>query len=299
MGEPFREMQDPSEERFNPPSTHVRSVMNEENENDSEDAELPSLDQLIQAHSPSPSPPKKRPRVSTPSALNKPFKTPLRTSSKFAQIPSTPQLSLQNGSSQSSTTPSLTPPNSSLETPARPPRRLCKSYGRDSPTKTSHGLDQLKKRHTALLNELSSLRANVETTNQALEIESSDTDAELEALIRKWKLVSRDAADGVFSIMKQKVDAMGGLKAWRKAEKERVEGLGRYHDEEKVPRDNEDDDEEGPTKKRRWACEDGDRSDGQDEEESEEFTMEMMLKSLGIPLEKLGYDKVLENWIED
>ncbi|KAL8963929.1 MAG: hypothetical protein Q9183_004837, partial [Haloplaca sp. 2 TL-2023] len=200
--------------------------MNEENETDGEDEGLPPLDQLIQSHSPSLSPPKKRPRFGTPNALNKPFKTPLRTASKAAATPSTPQSGLQNGSLESSTIPSFTASTPSFETPARPSSRPTKLHYALSPTKSSHNLDQLQKRHTALLNELSSLRANLDTTNQALEIESSGTDAELEALIRKWKIVSREAADGVFSIMKRKVDAVGGLKAWRKAEKERVVGWG-------------------------------------------------------------------------
>ena len=278
-------------------------MMNEENETNGEDVELPPLDQLIQSHSPSPSPPKKRLRFGTPTALNKPFKTPLRTGSKFAPIPSTPQSSVQDDSLKSSTTPLFTTSTPTFETPARPSSHPAKHRDALSPTESSHHLDQLQKRHTGLLNELSSLRANLETANQALEIESSGTDAELEALIRKWKIVSREAADGVFSIMKRKVDAVGGLKAWRKAEKERVDGWGHDEVEQKVNRDNDDDDYDDTnelSRKRRWGCEDGEMEDGKgDEEDNEGFTMETMLRSLGIPLEKLGYDKVLESWIED
>ncbi|KAL8688115.1 MAG: hypothetical protein Q9218_005895 [Villophora microphyllina] len=213
--------------------------MDEEAETDGEDPELPELQDLIRSSQPSPSPPKKRQRINPPNnPLYKPFKTPLKksTPSEANQIPSSsPAHSNLTSSSISTPIPEFTTPFPIRNTPSIP--RKAPRNSSSSPPKLSPHLDQLQKKHTALLNELSSLRARLETTNQALEIESSTTSAELEELIRKWRCTTRDVADEVFGIMKEKVDGMGGYKAWREKERERAEGA-RWHEPDDIRKDN-------------------------------------------------------------
>ncbi|KAL8706085.1 MAG: hypothetical protein Q9201_000850 [Fulgogasparrea decipioides] len=189
-----------------------------------DEPELPVLEEVIDSSLPFPSPPKKRQRVGKSTVLTKPFKTPLKASpspeTNAVVLPSTPRNDRKILAITS--TPTVVPSTRNYSSNSLHQSRCRTSFS--SPAKPSPYLDQLQKRHTALLNQLSSLRASLETTNQALEIEASTKDTELETLIQKWKITSRDAAEKVFAIMKEKVDAMGGLRAWRKQDKERANG---------------------------------------------------------------------------
>lgn len=86
-------------------------------------------------------------------------------------------------------------------------------------------LAQLQKRHTALLGALASARASLETHAQALKLETSSTDRELEGLVAKWKGVGREAAEEVFAVVAARVEGMGGVKGWRQKEREKREGF--------------------------------------------------------------------------
>ncbi|GIK04750.1 hypothetical protein Aspvir_008845 [Aspergillus viridinutans] len=76
-------------------------------------------------------------------------------------------------------------------------------------------ISELQKEQRALQSRLSALRSELDTVQQALRIESSTKDAELEALILKWKTVSQEAAEEVFEGARERVSRMGGMKAWR------------------------------------------------------------------------------------
>jgi hypothetical protein len=76
-------------------------------------------------------------------------------------------------------------------------------------------ISELQKEQRALQSRLSALRSELDTVQQALRIESSSKDTELEALILKWKTVSQEAAEEVFEGARERVSRMGGLKAWR------------------------------------------------------------------------------------
>lgn len=76
-------------------------------------------------------------------------------------------------------------------------------------------ISALQKEERALQSRLSALRSELDTVQQALRIESSSKDAELEALILKWKTVSQEAAEEVFEGARERVSRMGGMKAWR------------------------------------------------------------------------------------
>lgn len=131
-----------------------------------------------------------------------------------------------------SSTPLKKPPNTSpstttpiYKTPLPPTLRKRKSLvsplsSSSSPststTSTSDPfLSSLQKQHAALQSRLSVLRSELDTARQALRIESSAKDEELEALIRKWRSVSQDAAEEVFAGARERVFRMGGVGAWR------------------------------------------------------------------------------------
>ncbi|KAL3471984.1 hypothetical protein BJX99DRAFT_236326 [Aspergillus californicus] len=62
---------------------------------------------------------------------------------------------------------------------------------------------------------LSTLRSELDTVQQALRIESSNREEELEGLVVKWKKVSQDAAEEVFTGAQERISRMGGVKGWR------------------------------------------------------------------------------------
>lgn len=84
-------------------------------------------------------------------------------------------------------------------------------------------LSNLQKKQRTLQSRLLALRTEVDTALQALRIESSDRDAELEALILKWRSVSQDAAEELFSSARERVARMGGVSGWKRMQKERRE----------------------------------------------------------------------------
>ncbi|KAL9631669.1 MAG: hypothetical protein Q9204_004130 [Flavoplaca sp. TL-2023a] len=278
----------------------------EEPDDEAEDteSELPALSQVIESYLPSPSPPKKRRKVDITNPLNKPFKSPFRTPLK-----STPQ-SATNAQTQASSSignVSAAPKSSAISTPSNFPAaqrsvRPLPSASSISPTRPGPELDQLQKHHTQLLNTLSSLRARLETTTQALEIEASGEDAELEELIKKWTVTSRDAAEEVYVGMKEKVDGMGGWKKWKATQAEGAKGWDNGQEANKGRVEDGDGDEEEIGKeekkeRRRMKRDAEEQAEKEAEEEADEgFTMEIMLRSLNIPLDVIGYDQQQQRW---
>ncbi|KAL8761015.1 MAG: hypothetical protein Q9184_002828 [Pyrenodesmia sp. 2 TL-2023] len=278
-------------------------------DDDEDSSDLPDVEQVINAAlsarrmSPSSSPPKKRQRTGPCSALHKPFrspfKTPLKTSAGSPQnttglTPGHPGDSAENRKAPPILTP--TPDSSRRKSPTRLNGFKSSPFSFAAP---SPHLDKLQKRHTALINELASLKASLETTNQAIEIEASNTDMELEALIQKWKTVSRGAAEEVYTAAKERVDGAGGVKALKRKEKEIKQG---WDWEEKREREQMSrDDDLGPDYGAQGSREEkGNVDHGADDEDKDDegFTMEMMLRSLDIPLETIGYDKAQQRWME-
>lgn len=75
---------------------------------------------------------------------------------------------------------------------------------------------------------LSSLRAELDITTQAVKLSTSSQDRELETLIRKWRGVSRDVAEELYASAREKVNRMGGVGVWKERSKRRP-----WDDEEK------------------------------------------------------------------
>jgi hypothetical protein len=134
-------------------------------------------------------------------------------------------------SSPRSPTTELDPPlNGSSPTGKLPP--LLSS----SPRGPARDLDyiSLQKDHSALILQLSKLKQSLDIAQQALKTQSSNTDMELEILIRKWRLVSREAAEELFAGAKDRVNRMGGVGAWRERNQKQTQG---WDEEEPVNQD--------------------------------------------------------------
>lgn len=163
------------------------------------------------------------------------------------------------------------------------------------------------------------------------ERKSGGQNAPLEELVAKWKGASRMAAEELFDLIKERVDGMGGAKAWREMQagrgrgfaeddwdpgetrqKEATEGWGGGSQGETL------DSEEMASASRKAESGDHDGPGGLNNDETvrcclgtgrdgrvaaranfhtpQEFTMRMMLKSLNIEPELVGYDTVEEAW---
>ena len=95
------------------------------------------------------------------------------------------------------------------------------------------------------------LRAEIDTIKQALKIEQGDQAAELERLIQVWRSASQTAAEEIFATVRDRVNKMGGVIAWRKKERDRKERMeewsreGENEDEDDSDEDEDEEDEEG------------------------------------------------------
>jgi Swi5-dependent recombination DNA repair protein 1 len=86
-------------------------------------------------------------------------------------------------------------------------------------------LAALQKQHTAALLQLTQLRRTLDTAQQALKIASSpSTTTDLHTLITKWRNASREAAEEVFEGAKDRINGMGGMRAWREQSSKRRAG---------------------------------------------------------------------------
>ena len=189
------------------------------------------------------------------SSLGKPFRSPLRADANSTSSTTKSQAPSSNTTASSkqactdlsdhvaAVSPASSPPRkinpvliapSSQSSPAKPlgPPRGLDASSRTSTRSTlfaSIGADAAKsseyiagqKQHTRLLGELAELKKSLDLTQQALKIESSNQDEELEALITKWCGIARDAAEEMFSVSKDKVNRMGGLTVWKERAQKR------------------------------------------------------------------------------
>ncbi|KAK2768334.1 hypothetical protein FQN54_000188 [Arachnomyces sp. PD_36] len=296
------------------------------------------------------------------STLSKPFKSPLRariekTDDAEAQQPTAGYITKETSKpditddKENIQTQPQTPPKPATTRPTPYSSAVSKPFTHQSPTLTPSKastpvfkqtrtsplssssssdphLSSLISQHSSLLTRLSSLRTELDTTRQALKIEESGRDAELEELITKWKAAGRMAAEELYSGARERVNRMGGVGVWR----ERVEegnrrrqewDRGGFDGEEKNPEGGENGEEDGERER-----EDEEGDGGKDEEDvilfrsfdlpalldsrefvpswwrcanmdrGQSFTMDMMLKSLNIELGVIGFDKVNQRWVD-
>ncbi|KAL4937624.1 hypothetical protein BDV06DRAFT_202480 [Aspergillus oleicola] len=260
------------------------------------------------------------------SALSKPFKSPLRretpTVKEEALSPKLDRITAAGSSQQSSSSinqNSQSTSSKSRSTTSLPPpptrKRTLLSVGRLTPsnkltpTPPDTELSALQKTQRDLQSRLLTLRTDLDTLQQALRIESSNRDEELQGLILKWKNVSQEAAEEVFTGAQERISRMGGVKSWRKNMRSDDARWGQEEMENWFGnvdgRDLEFDEDEIESRKaeiREEMERQTEKRDGKGEEveaEPEEFTMDMMLKTLNIELATVGYDKAGQRWIKE
>lgn len=151
-----------------------------------------------------------------------PFKTPVKAKSAHDDITETADGG--NIGEKDSDTPDagLSRHNT---TPIKPPAARAKTHlspNNTSPTKDPE-LAELYKTQRTLEAQLRGLNTELDTLSQAVKIESSNSDTELEVLIQKWKTASREAAEEVFGGVRDRVNRMGGVGAWRDVQRKQQE----------------------------------------------------------------------------
>ena len=146
----------------------------------------------------------KRRKLGTSNALLKPFKSPMRgsqiaTSSMSNHWQPSPLARVEESES------------GALLTTALETSHPCSS-----------NISILQRQHTDLVSQLSSVRADFDILTQALSTESSTRDAELLNLIEVWQVASQQAAEEVYTAVRDRVNSMGGVRAWKQREREKI-----------------------------------------------------------------------------
>ncbi|KAJ5682694.1 hypothetical protein N7462_005859 [Penicillium macrosclerotiorum] len=255
-----------------------------------------------------PSPMIKRRRLDTATALSRPFKSPLHRPKSLGVSSQPTPLTPETGKFSQHRTDIITLParpndDTDISTPVsvcppeeRPQKATCRTSLTTSirSSQVDPELRDLQKQERALQSQLATLRQELDTIKQALRIESSTKDAELEALIMKWRLVSQEAADEVFTGARERASRIGGLTAWKEYNRHNIYAQGfEDHDTEHIDEQDRGDDETGDSYELSKA------SKRAEHVTEEEFTMNFMLKALNIEPVVIGYDPVLGKWIRD
>ncbi|KFX94284.1 hypothetical protein V490_04419 [Pseudogymnoascus sp. VKM F-3557] len=264
---------------------------------------------------------KRRRADSTAAALSKPFRSPFRAagSKPHGDSPGQPsdpgRTQLDESASPlkvSHVSRARNPPSfpyklqRGVNLPSRPPNT----------SKSQSEIASLVKAQRQLKNRLHYLTEELHLCEQAHKIEhdplepgsgGEEVDGELLRLTERWKSASRQAAEELFGSAKDKINRMGGPQAWKEMqEKQRVfqnefntgfpqdcSGEMDGHDE-RSDTDTGADIEQETLNEREARGGDDDSEDMSDNE----FTMSMMLRSLNIELEVIGYSKEHQMWID-
>ncbi|TQS37944.1 hypothetical protein Golomagni_01561 [Golovinomyces magnicellulatus] len=181
----------------------------------------------------------------------------------------------------------------------------------------------------------------LDTAEQARKIEyearqrgpGQQIDGELIELIGKWTHASRQAAEELFAKVQDRVNRMGGPRAWKEMEKRRTENFNKWDQDESYNQTNnvsDDEDADSNIEKRdiyaeysidpETDIEKSQRVNNNFEELpgeedvleflflliysnlanifAQDFNMAMMLKTMNIDLEIIGYDRTQQQWID-
>ncbi|TVY84742.1 Swi5-dependent recombination DNA repair protein [Lachnellula suecica] len=281
----------------------------------------------------------KRRRIDAAShTLAKPFRSPFKT--PFKSPVKGQQASQENAgiSTQSSTAvrssgsiladknPNVPFLPSSLATPARAPRskKTFTSPVQAAALNADPDIAPLLRAQRDLEKQLREVKEELETAEQARKIEADsrkkdpdrEIDGELAELIVKWKAASRQAAEELFGQVRDRVNRMGGPRAWKDMQKKQAEFQNNWDQDEPVDDDSDDDGEEAEAKKAAkqdlYAQYDIDAETeneksqrpkglgdtGERPGEEDEFTMAMMLRTLNVDLDIIGYDRDQQRWVD-
>jgi Swi5-dependent recombination DNA repair protein 1 len=242
-------------------------------------------------------PPSKKRRIDTQNILLKPFKSPLqsRLPNKSQEVTQEIKDECPKGSA-----PTLEPvhllssPSKNLASPVSSTGYTPRSIVKSNLPQMNNELSALQRQYTSTADQLKTLKTELDQVKQARKIEESSRDSELINLTKLWKSASQQAAEEVYAIVRDRVNAMGGLKVWKEREKEKQENafFNWAVESDNGPHNNEDDSEleslDRPEDKDEDAC---------DEQDEEEFSMEVMIRSLNIPPDVIGFDVQNQRWI--
>ncbi|KAF2259795.1 hypothetical protein CC78DRAFT_620756 [Lojkania enalia] len=226
--------------------------------------------------------------------LHKPFKSPFRTPIKppSSGSPSSDPLDVTTAHAPTQEVSITTTPR-----PGTVPKPLTPHTNRTTPIASIR-----IKTSRSFTHEIIQLRSDIQVLTQACALAASTKDADLAMLIDKWRMASRAAAEEVFAKTRDRVNRMGGVGAWREREKEQQEWREKWDQEEM----------EAERKKYEANMRDGENesveydkmADIEQDVEREEsggadddsFTMDMMLRTLNIDLNLIGFDKEAQRW---
>ncbi|KAF2201620.1 hypothetical protein GQ43DRAFT_455644 [Delitschia confertaspora ATCC 74209] len=227
--------------------------------------------------------------------LHKPFKSPFRTSSRPPPQSDVSSLNTDRPSTPAPITDSTEPKPLPLSLQSKPlahaPRTPLSSRSTQKKTPVNRSVNR----------EIISLRSDIQTLTQAYNLVTAGTDEELKVLVEKWISATRAAAEELFAGTRDRVNRMGGVQGWREREKEQREWRSQWDKEERgIEGQREDEEQEGYYERTEVEKEEEEEEE-EDEEPSgggsdETFTMGMMLKTLNIDLDLIGYDKEAQRW---
>ncbi|KAF4632481.1 hypothetical protein G7Y89_g5643 [Cudoniella acicularis] len=259
-----------------------------------------------------------------------PFKTPFKSPLKGTQAPnntpvSTSKTSFTAASRSNGTSKSILSnktPNLSLHsTPARPKKKTFSSPVAAAALNADPDIAPLLRAQRELERTLKGVREELDVAEQARKIEgesrrkrgdgSGEIDGELVVLIEKWKGASRLAAEEMFGKVRDRVNRMGGPRAWKEMQKKQEEWQNNWEQEDAQANNNDSDDDEDnevkpdvekrdlyakydidpETENEKSQRAKGLGDTGERPGEEDEFTMAMMLRTLNVDLDVIGYDR--------
>ncbi|KAK7520412.1 uncharacterized protein IWZ02DRAFT_377036 [Phyllosticta citriasiana] len=274
----------------------------------------------------------KRRRLEDPqSVLRKPFRSPFKTPIRPTSKPDEDSAS-QSSAAQASASQGDAAESSPMSSPALPdstkssipvsrtvtskstPRPLPKpgmspmmarKAASDDPVAQELRAEEQKQRRIA--RQIANIKSEVDTFEQALAISTSTKDQELEEVIQKWREASRAAAEEVFGTVRDRVNKMGGVGAWREKEQRQREWKQEERDAKRIAKEQRAEARAEARREREWRKEEMEREkeelEAQQPKATDEganddsFTMDMMLKTLNIDLDIIGWDKQSQRWI--
>ncbi|KAF2033098.1 hypothetical protein EK21DRAFT_98419 [Setomelanomma holmii] len=253
--------------------------------------------------------------------LHKPFKSPFRTPVRpgiGSDPPSSdppeihPPASMSTEAVRPYPTPDgaqpVAPPKPLSTAPALSQQRIAKPLPtRPNSATPSQVVTKKALTKPSLSREIVQLRSEMQILSQAQTLATSTKDDDLVVLIDKWRTASRAAAEELFATTRDKVNRMGGVGAWKAREKEGKQRQQQWDLEERQAerekmeeaRENGEIEDEAYDRYAEMADENG---GGEKEEETfkaaddDSFTMDMMLKTLNIDLQLIGYSKEAQRW---
>lgn len=192
---------------------------------------------------------------------------------------------------------------------------------------------ELMKKQRALEKQIREVKEFIDTAEQARKIEKDavgdEVDGELLVLRDRWRGVSRQAAEEMFGGVKDRVNRMGGPRAWKEMQKRQEEFRAGFNQPEPEQAEEEGDGDgdrpdvekrdlyaeydinpETENEKSQRDTKDTGEEPGQEDvsvslfrlgratDLEQEFTMAMMLRTLNVDLNIIGYDRETQRWTD-